>query len=265
MEANIKYHKICIKCNIDKQLSEFSKRKNSIDGHKNTCKKCANIVQKEWTKSNPEKIKNSTKKYYDKNSIIIKEKAKKSRKINNEKEREYGKKYRVEHKEETKDYNKKYREKNIEEIKSKAKEARKNSDKEDIKIKNKKWQEDNKEYVKEQAKIKRKEKPEVFKERQKKWRDKNPNYVKEYSEVNKELLKQKGKAYKDKPSSKENANKRIKERMKNDPIFKFNKNIRRRLLEFIKEMGYIKRAKTQEILGCSFEEFYILSPNLNHG
>jgi hypothetical protein len=44
--------KICIQCNDNKLLSEFSKLKNSIDGLQYTCKSCQHIQQKEWYQKN---------------------------------------------------------------------------------------------------------------------------------------------------------------------------------------------------------------------
>ena len=35
--------KVCSKCKIEKELSEFGKRSGSKDGHKGACKECVNI------------------------------------------------------------------------------------------------------------------------------------------------------------------------------------------------------------------------------
>ena len=37
------YSKVCIKCNIHKDINEFTVRNDSIDGYRNTCKSCFNI------------------------------------------------------------------------------------------------------------------------------------------------------------------------------------------------------------------------------
>jgi hypothetical protein len=44
--------KICIKCDIEKRLSEFSNNKTSKDGHINTCKDCDNKRRKELSRLN---------------------------------------------------------------------------------------------------------------------------------------------------------------------------------------------------------------------
>ena len=56
---------------------------------------------------------------------------------------------------------------------------------------------------------------------------KNPNYMKDYQD----------------------------NRLKNDIIFKVSRSIRTRIRKSIKRKNFRKNSKTQEILGCSFEEF----------
>lgn len=52
--------KTCIDCNLEKEYSEFYKRKDNKDGYRNNCKKCQNI------KNIP-----GTKKYFEKESTIL--------------------------------------------------------------------------------------------------------------------------------------------------------------------------------------------------
>jgi transposase-like protein len=69
-------YKVCNKCGENKLLSEFHKGKTK-DGHQYTCKVCKyeysiknkeqeNIRKSNWRLSNPEKIKQSKQKYYQK-------------------------------------------------------------------------------------------------------------------------------------------------------------------------------------------------------
>lgn len=44
--------KICFKCNVDKDLSEYYKHKQMGDGHLNKCKSCAKIDSKKQTEIN---------------------------------------------------------------------------------------------------------------------------------------------------------------------------------------------------------------------
>ncbi len=47
--------KFCSKCNETKNLSDFSKHKQTGDGHNSWCRKCVSIVDKAYRKSHPEK------------------------------------------------------------------------------------------------------------------------------------------------------------------------------------------------------------------
>ena len=55
--------KKCNKCGDDNPLNEYHKDKNNKDGHKNICKTCRLLVQEEYVKNNPNKIKESYEKY----------------------------------------------------------------------------------------------------------------------------------------------------------------------------------------------------------
>ena len=59
--------KICIKCKIEKDFSNFQKRKSSKDGFRNSCKECVKkyqkIYQKDYYSKNNEEIRNNKKIY----------------------------------------------------------------------------------------------------------------------------------------------------------------------------------------------------------
>jgi hypothetical protein len=80
---------------------------------------------------------------------------------------------------------------------------------------------------------------------------------KEYTFKNKEKIKEKRKEYniKNKEKNKKYSYEYIKNRLKNDNLFKSRLNISNLIRQSIKKYGYTKKSKTQEILGCSFEEF----------
>ncbi len=59
--------KICTKCNIKKDLSEFVKHTGYKDGYENWCKNCVNINSKKWYKNNKLKASKTRKKYKEKN------------------------------------------------------------------------------------------------------------------------------------------------------------------------------------------------------
>lgn len=95
--------KTCKKCNLEKDINEFSKQKTNKDGYKNTCKKCINEYGREHRSANIESELNRSKKYYEKN--------KDKRKI-----------YFDTHKETKRLYAKEYRKTNASKIKHKRKE-----------------------------------------------------------------------------------------------------------------------------------------------
>ena len=55
--------KVCSKCLIEKEISEFRKDLQNKDGHKHICKECI----KEYNIKNKEKIQSYRKEYYIKN------------------------------------------------------------------------------------------------------------------------------------------------------------------------------------------------------
>lgn len=67
--------KTCIKCNKLKNLHSFPKNKRSNSGYNLNCKKCVNLINKNYRELNKEKFKNLRKRYYLKNrEKILKDK-----------------------------------------------------------------------------------------------------------------------------------------------------------------------------------------------
>lgn len=129
--------KICTVCYIEKNLTDFNKHKDSIDGHRGQCRECQSKYQKNY-------------------------------KINN---------------------------------------------KEKVSIYNKKYKEDN---------------PDIYQ----KWVEKNRDKVK--------IIKD-----------------RYELKMKNDPIFKVSRMVRNSIRTSFRHLSFKKNTKTNQILGCSTEEFII--------
>ena len=107
--------KTCTKCKAEKELGEFSKDKTTKDGYKYICKSCYSKYRKEnktkineqnaiYILNNPEKRKETLKKYYIKNKEEILQ-YKKQWHLDNP---EYRKKYYIYNKEEINKNNKKY-------------------------------------------------------------------------------------------------------------------------------------------------------------
>lgn len=90
-------------------------------------------------------------------------------------------------------------------------------------------------------------------------KEKLDNYIKKWREQNTESVKVSKSIYykENKTRILEQVSLYQKERMKNDPLYKLSRGIRALILISFKNQFTKKSKKTQEILGCSFEEFKI--------
>lgn len=213
--------KICNKCGTEKFESDFYLIKKT-GKRKGNCSDCDKIYAKAYRENNKEVLR-------DKN----KEHAKKYREANREKAREYAAKYAIENADKIQEY-----------------------------------REANKEKAREYALNYREENLEMVNEYQKKYRDENKDKAKKYREDNKKELQEYHKKYREENSDKlkkyqkeytkinrDNINNRVKERRVEDPLFKLSSNIRCLIKNSIKKCGYVKSKKSEEILGCSMQEF----------
>jgi len=107
--------KVCLKCNIEKEFTEFYKDRSRRDGYHSKCKKCA----KQYRIENREQLKEWQKQYRIKNKEKIKECQKQYRIKNKEELKEYSKQYRIENREQlnARRRTEKWREKNKDQIK----------------------------------------------------------------------------------------------------------------------------------------------------
>jgi hypothetical protein len=103
--------KKCVKCNIEKNLEDFSKAKENKDGLRGTCKICLTLYQKKYYKNysinNLENKKEYSKKYYIDNKDKILNKGKTYNINNKEKLKQYSKKYYTNNSEKLKEKNRK--------------------------------------------------------------------------------------------------------------------------------------------------------------
>lgn len=129
--------------------------------------------------------------------------------------------------------------------------------KEKKQIFDKKYRDLNKEKIKEYQKRYGELNKEDLKEYKKEWDRNNSDYQKkynnEYYSINKEHIKEQAKKYRD--ENREKINKYVKNRKKNDPLFKLRHSIGNSILKAIKKNGFSKKSKTQQILGCTYENF----------
>ena len=88
-------------------------------------------------------------------------------------------------------------------------------------------------------------------------KEKRKEYEKQYYKNNREKILEKSKQYfkNNQKEKQEKNNKRYRERWNTDPVFKLKGSIKRNVLGAIKRNGFVKKSKTQDILGCTFEEF----------
>jgi len=78
-------------------------------------------------------------------------------------------------------------------------------------------------------------------------------YRKKYREANKEKLKEYNKFYRS--ENKEKINEYIKNRLDSDSLFKLRKRISISIITSLKRKNHNKNSNTEQILGCSFQEF----------
>lgn len=137
--------KICIKCNIEKNINQFYKNKQYKSNRESVCKDC----RKEYYWKNKDKILNKVHEYYNKNCEDIKE------------------------------YKKKYRKNNSEIIKVKRKE-RYEKNREGIIQKVKIYYLENKDYLEEKKKIYRENNKEKIQKYRKEYRQNNKEKINDY-------------------------------------------------------------------------------------
>lgn len=165
-----------------------------------------------------------------------------------------------EQKEKKKAYNKAYQEANKEKIALKKRENYlKNKERilKDVKI----YQEINKEKIKARKKNHQQKNKERLNEISRQYYINNKEVQleksKEYYKNNKEKYLENSRRYykENKEKCLENKRNYYKIKISSDPLFKIKKNTRTLIYNSICRNGYSKKSKTQNMLGCSFEEF----------
>lgn len=121
----------------------------------------------------------------------------------------------------------------------------------------KKWRQENAEYVKEKRKLDYQKNKEKENEYGKKYRKNNPEKLKIYKDKTEIKRKEYHKNYRTNNKEKVTIakNKSHKKRIAVDPLYKLTKNIRNLIGMIFTNMGFGKKTKSAQILGCTFEEF----------
>ena len=114
----------------------------------------------------------------------------------------------------------------------------KNYDKE--KVKRKEYEQLNRDKINQQKRIYQKGK--IYQEYRLKRKDQLKEYNKKYYAENKDKINQQKKRY-------------IKFKEQNDTLFKLKRRVQTRIYLSITKQGYTKNKRTQEILGCTIDEF----------
>jgi hypothetical protein len=122
--------KTCSKCGIEKELSDFSKRKNSKDGRRNQCKECRKYInsclpKKIRTKEERTERNKKRNEFRKNNKEEVNRKQREYRKNNKEERNKKRNEFRKNNKEEVNRKQREYRKNNKEELNKKRNEFRK--------------------------------------------------------------------------------------------------------------------------------------------
>jgi hypothetical protein len=100
--------KICVKCCVLKDISEFGKQKQNKDGYNGKCKLCIKGYNKNYCQNNKEELKILRKQYNIKNKERFAERNKIFRNKNKDKKKQYNKIYQEKNKEKIHEQRRKY-------------------------------------------------------------------------------------------------------------------------------------------------------------
>ena len=218
--------KTCIKCGIEKPLSEFSFDKRT-GKYINTCKACKVLIAKQNYLKNKEKRQAYAKEYQE---------------ANKEKIDAYQANYRAENAEQRREYSRQYNRDHQDEIKVKRK-AYRQAHKDEFRERDKQYAETHKEQI-----AKR------YKEWAKANAERLAEYSKQYRKANAEAISEK-RRLKDK-ENRPRINAYIKNKRATDPLFKLSTQARGLIRISLKKRGYGKDTHTYDILGCDYNTLW---------
>jgi len=95
--------KRCSKCDIEKDVSEFDKKKENSSGYTGYCKECRRKQKREYVRKHKDHIIKYQKEYHKKNKIYLRKQQREYVKKNKSSIEKYQKKYRVEYYQKNKD------------------------------------------------------------------------------------------------------------------------------------------------------------------
>lgn len=240
--------KTCSKCKLEKELIEFRKDKQKRDGLRSSCKDCC-------------------KKHYEKNNMFVIERIitckkqdpdylKKYKEENKEKIKIRDREYQLKNKDKISEYQKEYRYKQKLKTHKECKVCFNLIDRVDFRKDNK-----SKDGIKSTCKICDKAARDLKKPirgaRPKKSEEEIIESRKKYYQANKEELNKCSKEYrlKNKDKIKLTRNKYQKKRLAEDFLYSFKFKINSTIRKSFKKRNYTKSKRTEEILGCTIQEF----------
>jgi hypothetical protein len=238
--------KVCIKCGEEKLISEFNKHTKYKSGIRNICKSCCSLEKKIWKNNNRDKIKEGNKIYRENNPDKIKEKKKIYRENNRDKIREKKKIYRENNRDKIREARKVYRENNRDKLKEESKRYRENNP---DKIK-----EGRKRIPTNKLEEKIKNGCVCMKCHIRK--DITEFYSFKTSSC-KECEKLRMKEYREKfPNERKNTKlKYKKQKMENNPVYRVELAMRRRLKLYIKRKSFKNKNRFEDIIGVTTNDF----------
>lgn len=164
------------------------------------------------------------------------------------KKRESNKRSKEKRKDKIKESSKEYYQKNRDKLLNYSKERYSSLDKGEVAIYNKNYRENNKEELSDKAKVRYVNNKSKILENSKKYREENKkyylDYIKKYRKENKESIRESNRLY--------DKNKRH-----SNPVYRNYYLIKCAIHYSLKNIGSTKNIRTEEILGCSIEQFKV--------
>ena len=215
--------KTCIKCGVEKPISEFSFDKAN-GKYINTCKSCkVNLSRKNYEKNKEKRL------LYAKSYALN----------NKERIKTYRKKYYEEHAERAKTYSREYNKEHWDEV-SKKRRVYRQLHREEFRKRDKEYAIAHKEQIVERYRRWAREHAEQLAEYNRQYREKNADRISEQRRIKDRENRPRINAY-------------IKQKRLTDPLFTLSCNVRGLIRASLKNRGYSKKTSTYEILGCDYE------------
>lgn len=166
--------KICVKCGVLKEISEFQRARKNKDGYIGKCRQCMKQYSEEYAERNKEKLKKNRKVYNKKNKERFEERNKKFREKNKDTKKEYNKMYQEKNKEKIREQKREYMATNKEKKRAYQKEYYLKN-KEKLKEASKEYHRNNINYKKQYKKNYRQNNKDKINERARNYRNNNIN------------------------------------------------------------------------------------------